>query len=104
MSIANQIKELGVDKHLGLKEHTRIIEDARREKSSISFRPQAVPEGWPDQIFDYSSPGLKAEVGLMGLRESLPNGQKLRTEVSFRALKEGVLELEVWLKANGFEI
>lgn len=90
--------------HYPLAVHTKTLEDVRRDACTMSYPPKTVPENWPDNIFDYASPGLKIEAGAMHIRESLPNGQKKRTEAAFRAMKEGIAELEFWLKSNGFDV
>lgn len=70
------------------------IESLRRERD-MGFDPTA--QGLPD----YASAGLKIQVAMHHLDESIPNGQLERTRAGLRLLNEGTAELTAWLVGRG---
>lgn len=91
--------------HASLAHHQNALEDFRRERASMHNQVLKTPEDWPeDQPFDYAGPAMKIQSGMSHLDESLPNGQKVRSELAFQSMKQGLAELEVWMKAQGFNV
>lgn len=76
------------------------LEAHRREPPSPTLHN--TPAHGP--LLDYASAGLKVDVALHHLDESLPGRQRARTTLAFKALREGVEELAVWLRANGYDV
>ena len=72
-------------------------EDLRREPKLYNDDP--LPG-----MLDYASSGVTIESAAQHLRESIPNGQKGRTEAAFAALREAVALQEEWLRAKGFDV
>jgi hypothetical protein len=74
-------------------------EHFRREPStmdSIPLKDTAIP--------DYSTAGGLIDRGKSHLDESIPNGQRRRTETAYAQLLRGVMELGVWLRAKGYDV
>jgi dCMP deaminase len=86
-------------------QHSKNIEQYRRERCTMDARPVvsdiAMPEG---HVFDYAGAGVLVEMGMHHLNESLPNGQKLRSEEAFKALEQGVEMMRNWLRAKGYSV
>lgn len=80
-----------------LKDSVNAIEALRREP--FSTLPQDAVHG-----LDYASAGLKIDLAALHLDEALPNRQQLRTQAAYKLLAEGVQELGVWLRGNGYEV
>ncbi len=89
-------------------EHSDNLEDLRREPSDtegLTSEPLLVQRNaLPFLFVDYAAAGLKIDRGVSHMDESVPNKQKLRTEAAFRAMNEGLVELGIWLRANGYEV
>jgi hypothetical protein len=86
-------------------QHSKNIEQYRRERCTMDARPVvsniAMPEG---HVFDYAGAGVLVEMGMHHLNESLPNGQKLRSEEAFKALEQGVEMMRNWMRAKGYSV
>lgn len=76
-------------------------EQHRREKPSMDAWPLGPGKA---TVVDYGSSGQAMENAMAHLRESIPNGQKQRTEFAFRALRVAVRQHEAWLIAKGFNV
>jgi hypothetical protein len=72
-------------------------EAARREAPTLDANP--VPG-----VVDYATSGQAMELAMMHLRESIPNGQKTRTEAAMAAMMEAVQLHAKWLIAKGYEL
>lgn len=72
-------------------------EQNRREATTLDTVP--VPS-----VLDYSHSGQVMEQAVGHLRESVPNGQKQRTEAAFAALRISVDLQAQWLRAKGYEV
>ena len=72
------------------------LEPLRREAFSTTVTQHSVGS------IDYASAGLKVDLACSHLEESLPNRQLERTSAAYKLLNEGVQELGVWLRANGY--
>lgn len=53
---------------------------------------------------DYATCGLLVSDGIAQMDESVPSGQKERTEAAYRAAAIGMAELGNWLRARGFDV
>ena len=86
-------------------QHSKNIEQYRRERCTMDACPIAssveMAEG---HVFDYAGAGVLIEMGMHHLNESLPNGQKLRSEEAFKALDQGVEMMRNWMRAKGYAI
>jgi len=85
---------------------SRDLEEIRREpQSNLTYYATKMDgklrEG---EVFDYAGPALKIQAGMHHLDESLPNRQKIRSEEAFKAILEGVNELQAWMRAQGFNV
>lgn len=75
-------------------------EKFRREQSSLNAQPLSNHPLLPD----YSTSGGLIDRGKQHLDESIPNGQKRRTECAYRMMLQGVCDLGVWLRAKGYDV
>lgn len=75
-------------------------EKFRREKSTLRTTPLPDALGVPD----YACSGRVMELAMAHLDESIPNGQKRRTELAFRALILAVRNHEQWLHMQGYDV
>ena len=75
-------------------------EQNRREATTISTYPLMPSLDIPD----YGMSGQVMENAMGQLRESVPNGQKERTEKAFVALKLAVQVHEQWLRHKGYSV
>lgn len=82
--------------------HSQLLEDVRREPPTTSLG--GVPITTRDRIIDYASAGLKIDVAVHHLDEALCGRQKLRSERALAALRDGVQELEEWMKLSGYAV
>lgn len=73
-------------------------EPYRRERPTMTTFPKVAI------VSDYSTGGLRIDLALAHLSESLPNGQLRRTELAMKDLRQGVDELSVWLRSAGYDI
>lgn len=73
------------------------IEDTRRERTGVDTVPT-------DLAPDYSESITNIELAVKTLAESLPNGQKLRTELAFGLLEDNVKMLRAYLQVKGHEL
>lgn len=98
------------------------IEMHRREKPSMSTSPLTPEERYDvalsipfnsafleqfvdtSYLIDYAAAAQKITAGLHHLDESLPGGQKLRSEFAFKAMQQGIAELQAWMHARGYEV
>jgi len=71
-----------------------------KEKDSIKPNLAYLPKG----LDDYSLGGLFVDLAKYHLDESLPNGQKERSELALLALEVGLHKLKAWMKAAGYEV
>lgn len=78
----------------------REAEAQRRESPTITGFP--LPNG--AEVPDYGQSGQVMEIAMAHLRESVPNGQKQRTEKAFLALKLAVMNHERWLRVKGYDV
>lgn len=74
----------------------RSAEFLRRERPSIT------PGGMIPGVMDYAASGNVMELAMGHLRESIPSGQKARTQQAWLAMKEAVRQHELWLRARGY--
>lgn len=84
-------------------QHSTYIEFMRRETPTTSLRnvPAHTTAG---VLVDYASAGLKIDVAVHHLDEALCSRQKLRAERALIALREGMAELEAWMKLSGYNV
>lgn len=89
------IREYPPTPHVPISEYSKGLEDLRRDYSgpalSLATNYSANPAS-----YDYSEPGLKIELAMAHLRESLPNAQTKRTDLAMMALVDGVANLLEW--------
>ena len=76
-------------------------EEQRREKPTLDSHPL---QGENATVVDYGQSGSPMELAMAHLRESIPNGQKLRTEAAARALALVVGEQMKWLRQKGYRV
>jgi hypothetical protein len=76
-------------------------ERLRREKPSMDANPLA---GEQNVVIDYGRSGQAMENAMAHLRESIPNGQRCRTEAAFLALQHSLDQHRVWLRAKGYHV
>jgi hypothetical protein len=55
-------------------------------------------------IVDYGTSGQISELAMAHLRESIPDGQKHRTEEAYRALVTSVRITGLWLRRKGLNV
>lgn len=72
-------------------------EAARREKPSMDCRPL---EG----MMDYGEAGTFLDNGIAHWDESIPTGQKLRTELAAQLIVVGITNTLLWLRAKGYDV
>lgn len=77
----------------------RRAEELRRSHERKSFDTNPIPDA-----VDYGMSGQITELALGHLRESIPNGQRERTEVSYRALMKSVELTGDWLRKKGMNV
>ena len=77
----------------------REAEAVRRERTSMDCYPLQ-----QSSLPDYGSSGQVMEGAMAHLRESVPNGQKERTEKAWAALKLSMQAQEQWLRAKGYDV
>lgn len=75
------------------------LEALRRDRKTMDANPVKDPD-----IRDYAACGTMISAAVHALDESIPNGQKRRTEVAAKLLLIGVVELNAWLRAKGFDM
>lgn len=75
----------------------KAAEQNRRETTTLDSVP--IPDA-----MDYAHSGQVIEQAVGHLRESVPNGQKQRTEAAFMALRIAVELQRVWLRAKGYGV
>jgi hypothetical protein len=78
----------------------KLAEAQRREKPSLNGNPLPTSHNVPD----YGASGQAMEIAMGQLRESVPNGQKRRTEHAFHALRLAMLAQERWLREKGYDV
>lgn len=78
----------------------REAEALRRERTSMDCYPLMPSSPIPD----YGMSGQVMEGAMAHLRESVPNGQKERTEKAWAALKLAMQAHEQWLRAKGYDV
>lgn len=76
-------------------------EGMRREKPSMDCAPLA---GEANTVIDYGRSGQAMENAMAHLRESIPNGQRVRTETAFLALSHSVDQHRLWLRQKGYHV
>lgn len=76
-------------------------EEHRREKPSMDAVPLPVRTA---ETIDYGRSGQQMELAMAHLRESVPNGQRLRTEAAARALMYAVEQQVKWLREKGYSV
>lgn len=80
---------------------TAALEAERRGRSVVIMSPLD-PNTHP--VFDYSGGALLIQLGMAHLDESLPNGQKERSELALLAIEKGVRDLRSFMEAKNFDI
>lgn len=73
----------------------------RRERPSVDCWPLPVETA---TVIDYGRSGQAIELALSHLRESVPNGQRRRTEAASAALMIAVKQHVDWLRQKGYNI
>jgi len=76
-------------------------ESLRREKPSMDASPLTRDAA---VVIDYGRSGQAMENAMAHLRESIPNGQRCRTEAAFLALQISLDQHRVWLRAKGYHV
>lgn len=76
-------------------------ESHRREKPVMDAYPLT---GDDATVVDYGRTGSAMELAMAHLRESVPNGQKRRTEAAANALALSVAQHLNWLRAKGYRV
>ena len=89
------------------------VEDFRRETPSMSTAPLSREElatldraelpGFTG-LLDYSAAGNRVSRGMQHLDESLPIGQRRRSELAFAMMEQGMVELKIWMRARGYHV
>lgn len=82
--------------------HSARLEAVRREPPSTGLTN--VPIVTLTGPIDYASAGLNIDVAVHHLDEALCSRQKRRAELALAALREGVAELEAWMKLAGYNV
>lgn len=82
-----------------LAEDGRTLELLRRGgDNTLNVKPASDPDA------DYAAALQRVQFALGHLDESLPNGQRARTEAAMRVLIRGTAELQAFLSARGLEL
>jgi len=76
-------------------------ERLRREKPSMDANPLT---GDLEVVIDYGASGQAMENAMAHLRESIPNGQRVRTEAAFMALAQSLDQHRIWLRQKGYHV
>jgi hypothetical protein len=69
----------------------------RREKPTLDAQPLV-------GLVDYAAAGTMLQLGIHHWDESIPTGQKRRTELAAQLVTEGVVDTLQWLKAKGYDV
>lgn len=80
-----------------MKKFLENAEAFRRERPSLNAGPM-------QDVMDYATSGNVMELAMAHLRESIPSGQRARTEHAWRALREAVKQQELWLRKKGYAV
>lgn len=79
-----------------------LLDDAerlRRETPSMDAYPLTNAT-----VVDYGRSGSAMENAMAHLRESVPNGQRVRTEAAFLALATALDQHRLWLRHKGYSV
>jgi hypothetical protein len=88
----------------------QLLSDAeahRREKPSMDAIPFVAYGRTPlagAAPLDYAQAGTMIQLGIHHWDESIPTGQKVRTELAAEMITQGVVETLIWLKAKGYDV
>ena len=93
-SVARTLKQLAEQNQRAL---LRLAEQHRREKSTMTSPT------FPDTV-DYSFAGIAIDMARSHLDESIPSGQKVRSEAAATLMASGLVELLVWMRAAGYSV
>lgn len=77
----------------------KLVESLRREKFNPALTPRPIAN-----IVDYAAAAQAVELAMQALDESLPNGQKERSEQAFTLATEGLKHLRTWLTVRGYSV
>lgn len=78
------------------------IEKLRRVKADTAGLSAEVARTANGGWLDYASAGVKLDLGRAHLDEAIPNKQRERAVEALRLMREGVEELSVWMRMNGY--
>lgn len=79
--------------------------DALRAAAEFNRREQpSIPSSPIEGVLDYSQGGTIVDIGCAHLDESLPNGQKARSEAAYTMLALGTVVMGRWMKARGYDV
>lgn len=75
------------------------VEGLRREKHDPALNPRPIPN-----IVDYAAAAQAITLALQATDESIPNGQRERTEAAVVLMEEGLKHLKTWLEVRGYSV
>ena len=78
--------------------HREVLRANQREQPTLS------PTTKPVHAPDYSTSTMRIQTGLRTLDESLPNGQKVRSETALQLMRQGMEELAVWMRESSYRV
>lgn len=96
----------GQDREARRKQLLADAEAHRRERPTLDANP-LVPYGrnaTDSAVLDYAQAGTMIQLGIHHWDESIPSGQKVRTELAAQLITEGVVETLLWLREKGYDV
>jgi hypothetical protein len=84
-----------------LKEQLSELESFRSEKKNFDSGPLPINRY---SVPDWSESGMRIQLGMHHLDESLPNGQLARTTKAYLLARQGIEDLGSWLRLNGVDV
>lgn len=86
-------------------EEMQVLSEGQVHIAELNRRERTSMDSWPRLgLVDYGSCGQISELAMSHLRESIPNGQKVRTEMAFKALQNSVELTGKWLRTKGYNV
>ena len=80
-------------------EQIKLVESLRREKFDPTLNPRPIAN-----LVDYAAAAQAIELAMQALDESLPNGQRARSEQALKLATEGLTQLRTWMTVKGYMV